>query len=122
MVVRAESRVARLSFLTSPHMSAWDRIPFASAASVSDISVPGKGDERPIIARTESARDAGYDFLCVPLTTDAWKDRWRAMCVLPTASHPSDNGEEVDYMMATSDRYSAIQHLMSGLRTHRVSN
>ncbi|KZV62913.1 PRMT5-domain-containing protein [Peniophora sp. CONT] len=77
-------------------MSAWDRIPFASALSLSDISVSAfsNTDERSIVASTEKARDAGYDFLCVPLTTDAWRDRWRAMCVLPTASQLSDSGGE----------------------------
>ena len=74
-------------------MSAWDRIPFASALSLSDISASSKPDERPLIARTEKARDVGYDLLCVPLTTDVWRDRWRAMCVLPTASHAADSGE-----------------------------
>ncbi|VDB88421.1 unnamed protein product [Peniophora sp. CBMAI 1063] len=77
-------------------MSAWDRIPFASALSLSDISASNKPDERPIVAHTEKARDAGFDYLCVPLTTDAWRDRWRAMCVLPAASHVPDSAGEVN--------------------------
>ena len=43
--------------------------------------------ETPMLAQLVEARDKGYDAICLPLTTEKWKNRWSNMCLLPTGSN-----------------------------------
>ena len=37
---------------------------------------------------TAQARAKGYDGICLPLTNDHWKARWRQLCLLPAEGSP----------------------------------
>lgn len=37
----------------------------------------------PVLALSAQARSKGYDLVCLPLTTDKWKQRWTEMCLVP---------------------------------------
>ncbi|KAI3618068.1 shk1 kinase-binding protein 1 [Moniliophthora roreri] len=72
-------------------MSAWD--PSASIStniSLSDIrrvaNSPDPNYETPILQLISESKSKGYNNICLPLTTDAWKERWSDMCILPDAS------------------------------------
>ena len=40
------------------------------------------GDDTPVLRGVSDARNAGYDTICVPLTNEKWKARWRELCIL----------------------------------------
>ncbi|KAF9468127.1 PRMT5-domain-containing protein [Collybia nuda] len=42
--------------------------------------------ETPVLKLVANARSKRYDAICVPLTTEKWKQRWMDMCLLPTGS------------------------------------
>lgn len=44
----------------------------------------------PVLKLIENEKAKGYDKLCLPLTTEKWKERWSQMCLLPTESSESD--------------------------------
>ncbi|KAJ7650328.1 PRMT5 arginine-N-methyltransferase-domain-containing protein [Roridomyces roridus] len=44
-----------------------------------------------VLALSSQARSKGYDFVCIPLTTDNWKKRWTEMCLLPAGTDPEAN-------------------------------
>ena len=45
-------------------------------------------DKTPSQKATAQARAKGYDGICLPLTNDKWKARWREMCLLPAEGSP----------------------------------
>ncbi|KAJ7707762.1 PRMT5-domain-containing protein [Mycena rosella] len=84
----------------------WD-----SAASISTLlthtdiykaaSEPPTPDaSTPVLGLSSQARSKGYDLVCLPLTTDKWKQRWTEMCLLPT-------GTDLDTDMAAERRAEA---------------
>ncbi|TBU32510.1 PRMT5-domain-containing protein [Dichomitus squalens] len=40
------------------------------------------GDDTSVLRAVTDARTDGYETICVPLTTDKWKARWRELCIL----------------------------------------
>nr|GAT60798.1 Shk1 kinase-binding protein 1 [Mycena chlorophos] len=46
-------------------------------------TAPTKDAPTPVLELSSQARAKGYDVVCLPLTTDAWKKRWTEMCLLP---------------------------------------
>lgn len=46
----------------------------------------------PALRAVAAARTKGYDAVCIPLTTDRWRMRWRDMCLL--SSTPDLESEE----------------------------
>ena len=46
------------------------------------------GDETPVLRATSDARSVGYDTVCVPLTNEKWKARWRELCILNPEESP----------------------------------
>ena len=40
------------------------------------------GDDTPVLRAVTDARTDGYETICVPLTTDKWRARWRELCIL----------------------------------------
>ncbi|KAH7930189.1 PRMT5-domain-containing protein [Leucogyrophana mollusca] len=61
----------------------------ASSITHEDIAqalVSGYGPtETPILKLIKESRSKGYEAACVPLTTVNWRERWRDMCILPSA-------------------------------------
>ena len=58
---------------------------FTKHLSLSDLqshSSSAEG-ETPILKAIADARTKDYAGICCPLTTDAWRERWRGMCLLP---------------------------------------
>lgn len=44
----------------------------------------------PILTLIENEKAKGYGKLCLPLTTEKWKERWSQMCLLPMESSEQD--------------------------------
>jgi protein arginine N-methyltransferase 5 len=44
----------------------------------------------PVLRFIENEKAKGYGKLCLPLTTEEWKERWSQMCLLPTESSEQD--------------------------------
>jgi len=75
-------------------MSSWNPSQYSSIfahITLSDISQTRTTgpNESPVLEVTSEARSKGYDSVCLPLTTDAWKKRWTNMCLVP--SSPGDD-------------------------------
>ncbi|KAH6913038.1 shk1 kinase-binding protein 1 [Coprinopsis sp. MPI-PUGE-AT-0042] len=68
-------------------MTRWDSFStLAASLTLEDISDPSSQDtehETPVLRVVAEARSKEYDVVCMPLTTDAWKERWSNMCLLP---------------------------------------
>ncbi|KII89931.1 hypothetical protein PLICRDRAFT_40111 [Plicaturopsis crispa FD-325 SS-3] len=47
--------------------------------------------ETPILYLAARATEENYDAICLPLTNDNWKRRWREMCILPAGEDRDDN-------------------------------
>ncbi|KAH9912809.1 PRMT5-domain-containing protein [Fomitopsis serialis] len=61
---------------------------FTKHLSLADLQSPGGSGagadgETPILKAVADARSQDYAGICCPLTTDAWRARWRGMCLLP---------------------------------------
>lgn len=55
------------------------------------LSQPGGDDlsERtPALRAIVASRAKGYDGVCLPLTTDKWRARWRDLCLVPDDENP----------------------------------
>jgi protein arginine N-methyltransferase 5 len=69
-------------------MASWCQPAPVSTVITSDeiatLSAEGNSTETtPVLKLIADARSRGYDSVCVPLTTGAWKDRWAETCILP---------------------------------------
>ena len=58
---------------------------FTKHLSLADLQSPSSSAEgdTPILKAVADARAKEYAGICCPLTTDAWRERWRGMCLLP---------------------------------------
>jgi type II protein arginine methyltransferase len=45
-------------------------------------------ERTPSLRALAGARAKGYDGICLPLTNDKWKARWRSLCLLPDDENP----------------------------------
>ena len=53
---------------------------------LSALAKPNSSDlsgRSPALKAIAEARADGYDAVCIPLTTEKWKERWSGMCLLP---------------------------------------
>lgn len=41
--------------------------------------------DTPVLRLVKEARNKGYETICLPLTTQNWRDRWEGMCLLPSS-------------------------------------
>lgn len=48
----------------------------------------------PILNLIKEARNKSYETICLPLTTEKWKERWEGMCLLPVTHEPEPEGNE----------------------------
>ncbi|KAJ7127039.1 PRMT5-domain-containing protein [Mycena epipterygia] len=84
----------------------WDTAALISTLlTLEEISRASKQPPRPdaptpVLALSNQARSKNYDLVCLPLTTDKWKQRWTEMCLLPT-------GTDLDADMAAERRAEA---------------
>jgi protein arginine N-methyltransferase 5 len=72
-------------------MSSWDRFCLLSThitlKEFARVSIKGDSAyDSPTLKLVAEARSKEYDLICLPLTTDKWKTRWRDMCILPSGS------------------------------------
>jgi protein arginine N-methyltransferase 5 len=72
-------------------MSSWDRFSrlstFITLEEFTQLSAQGDATyESPVLKLVAETQSKGYDLICLPLTTDRWKKRWRDMCILPSES------------------------------------
>jgi protein arginine N-methyltransferase 5 len=67
----------------------WDRFSSLSThialEELAQTSTQGNASyETTVLRLVAEARSKGYDLICLPLTTEKWKSRWRDMCILPS--------------------------------------
>jgi protein arginine N-methyltransferase 5 len=72
-------------------MSPWDRFCSLSTHISLEEFVQASAQRDTTYASTvlklvAETRSKGYDLICLPLTTEKWKSRWRDMCILPSGS------------------------------------
>ncbi|PPR05752.1 hypothetical protein CVT24_006691 [Panaeolus cyanescens] len=71
-----------------------DDISKATKAKLTGVVPPTKPNQKtPLLKLIQSARDKGYHTICLPLTTEKWKERWERMCLLPEGQN-SEEGDE----------------------------
>ncbi|CDO72463.1 hypothetical protein BN946_scf184980.g4 [Trametes cinnabarina] len=71
---------------------------FSSLYSLEDIVELSRREdlgeeETPVLRAASDARNVGYDTVCVPLTNEKWKTRWRELCIL--SQDPEDSAERL---------------------------
>ncbi|KAI0787942.1 PRMT5-domain-containing protein [Fomes fomentarius] len=73
--------------------------PFCSHYTLDDLAQLARrddlGDDTPVLRATNDARTAGYETICVPLSNDKWKARWRELCLL-NPHEPQDKLAEIE--------------------------
>lgn len=79
-------------------MSFWDRFStlstFITLEELTELSAQEDTTyESPVLQIAAEKQSNGYDLICLPLTTEKWKKRWRDMCILPSES---DRDRDVD--------------------------
>ncbi|KDQ24653.1 hypothetical protein PLEOSDRAFT_1067469 [Pleurotus ostreatus PC15] len=80
-------------------MASWDSfVTIASYISLEDIVRPPKKDVESkhathVLGLVADARGKGYDSVCLPLTTQKWKERWAGMCLAPERGTPGPDEE-----------------------------
>lgn len=63
------------------------QIPLAAVFSLDELlehassSVLKSPDSTTITSLTKIAQQDGYDTICIPLTNDSWRSRWKEMCL-----------------------------------------
>lgn len=50
--------------------------------------------ETPILQLLSNSKVKGYDTVCIPLTNEKWRERWRKMCLSPDDEAEKDEGAE----------------------------
>lgn len=50
--------------------------------------------ETPILRLLSDSKAKGYDTVCVPLTNDKWRTRWKKMCLSPEDEADKDESAE----------------------------
>ena len=60
-------------------------IAISALVTLQDISAVHDKDQfkSPVLKLIADTRGRGYDSLCLPLTTDKWKNRWTDLCLVP---------------------------------------
>jgi protein arginine N-methyltransferase 5 len=51
--------------------------------------------DTPVLRLIQAARDKGYETICLPLTTERWKDRWQGMCFFPSSPAKDEGGDDL---------------------------
>ncbi|KAA1467478.1 PRMT5-domain-containing protein [Dentipellis sp. KUC8613] len=83
-------------------MASWDATAgIAAAVSLEDLgraptapdATVGIDAATPVLQVLAEARHKNYTAVCLPLTTEKWKDRWKGMCVLPVGQLGDENAE-----------------------------
>ncbi len=49
-----------------------------------DFRDDGTGKSSLVLQVAAETRSKGYEAICIPLTNDKWKSRWRDLCLLST--------------------------------------
>ncbi|EIN04806.1 PRMT5-domain-containing protein [Punctularia strigosozonata HHB-11173 SS5] len=83
-------------------MSDWhSSINIATLLTLEDVQKPellaDPDHETPLLKLAADTHAKGYDALCVPLTTERWRTRWREMCLIAT-------GEDRDTATVAAER------------------
>ncbi|PPQ67483.1 hypothetical protein CVT25_006024 [Psilocybe cyanescens] len=79
------------------YQESWDHCATLSTSlTLSDISKACRGlsdfqgDETAVLKVIGDSKQKGYKRVCMPLTTEKWKERWSKMCLLPNESSDED--------------------------------
>lgn len=62
----------------------------AEASQSHNLNSSNAEKSTPVLKLIESEKAKGYGKLCLPLTTEKWKERWSQMCLLPMESSGQD--------------------------------
>lgn len=76
----------------------WDSANIALSQSLKELQeAQGKLDQSaydtPVLSVVHDARERTYDVVCLPLTNENWRERWRSMCVIPVGQMEGENSE-----------------------------
>lgn len=50
--------------------------------------------ETPILRLLSTSKAKGYDTVCIPLTNEKWRERWKKMCLSPEGEAEKDESAE----------------------------
>jgi protein arginine N-methyltransferase 5 len=62
-------------------------LPLAAVFSQDDLNeqslytAESSSDTTPLLHLSRISAEDGYDWVCIPLTNEAWKTRWKRMCL-----------------------------------------
>ncbi|ETW83084.1 hypothetical protein HETIRDRAFT_417080 [Heterobasidion irregulare TC 32-1] len=76
----------------------WDSANIALSQSLKELQeAQGKLDQSaydtPVLSVVHDARERTYDVVCLPLSNENWRERWRSMCVIPVGQMEGENSE-----------------------------
>jgi type II protein arginine methyltransferase len=79
--------------------SAFPMATVAGHLSLDDIAGAAAADpdpnfETPILRLLSDSKAKGYDTVCVPLTNEKWRTRWKGMCLSPEDEADKDESAE----------------------------
>jgi protein arginine N-methyltransferase 5 len=63
------------------------QVPLAAVFTQDDLheqasyTVSDESDSTPLLRLSKAAIEDGYDSVCIPLTNEAWRTRWKKMCL-----------------------------------------
>jgi type II protein arginine methyltransferase len=81
--------VIRLNWQTSSRLdlSEMSLLPLAAVFSQDDLNeqslytTESSSDTTPLLHLSRISAEDSYDWVCIPLTNEAWKTRWKRMCL-----------------------------------------
>jgi type II protein arginine methyltransferase len=84
-------------------------VPLAALATLDDLSVvpPDEDAPTPALRLVSVVEDRGFEKLCLPLTTEKWKSRWRGMCVMPDNQELERGSQEQQEILRRAEDWRA---------------
>ncbi len=61
------------------------------AKASTDLKQP---NQTPVLKVVSEAQTKGYEQVCIPLTTENWKNRWKGMCLMPSEENEGERNTE----------------------------
>jgi protein arginine N-methyltransferase 5 len=76
--------------------SAFPMAMVAGHLSLDDIAgaVADRDFQTPILRLLSDSKTKGYDTVCIPLTNEKWRTRWKKMCLSPEDEAEKDESAE----------------------------
>lgn len=71
----------------------------------------------PVLNLIKEAKGKGYETICLPLTTEKWKERWEGMCLLPVTpgTKPEEGKEREEDMEEIGSDNGSVEDREAGI-------